>query len=592
MASFTALSTRVAALVAGTQPSAPASDPVVLTSVFNTGIANKADKSDLTGLSQSTSTAIANANQAISGKLDSTGSASGLTITQTNESGALAIPLIRKNRAWAFFGDRKSITGNGTSDDTANAQNEITYAGANGIQLLIPDGMVIGTTSTLSATGWTRIRGRGGQLQKNNGNPNVLGSYTGFAFNHNEIGLLCASADVNTFDRADLQDFLIVRSQPPGVAGNTWTPAPANFDIDLMSTSGTVIGVECLRSTNFLRIRGGYGKVIVDRLFGQVFNTGVQVLAAMDNVYINQVHFWPFWTGGVQYPDALPILQYQLANHSGVHILRADGLTIGDVFTFAARQSVLIDYTSAGGDIYSAGTCGNGTFRKIYNDNGAAAIVATSAATNFMLRGAVVESYGAPPVAPGPNSTTLPYYTANNSSIDVAATNGNLQIGQYWSNNARVSHAVARGAGSVIDIAQFLEGSWNGSGTSAAGLVGSNGGSVLVGSWRKADATTASYTSFPTTGTRASGSVRGVLSRGITTITTNASGAAFWPHNAGQVPNFARVRIISPGTGAAVSSVIGGMDGTNVSHTFYTSAGVPVASKNDIIVEWETVAGF
>jgi hypothetical protein len=44
MASFTALSARVSALVAGTQPSAPVGDPLVLTSTLNSSIANKLDR--------------------------------------------------------------------------------------------------------------------------------------------------------------------------------------------------------------------------------------------------------------------------------------------------------------------------------------------------------------------------------------------------------------------------------------------------------------------------------------------------------------------------------------------------------------------
>jgi hypothetical protein len=525
------------------------------------------------------------------------GGVNGLTYTATSESTSVARPAIKKLREWLFFGERKNnITGNGTADDTAAAQDDIIYAANAKIPLYFEDNMVIGTTGTLYGTGWNRIKGRGGVLQKNNSNPNGLGSYTGFNFNHNAIGLQFNPPDTNTFDRCGLKDFVIVRPQPAATYGNAWSPNAADFDIDFTQTSGSVDGVECLRSTNFLRIQRNYGnQVFVDRIKGQVFNSGIQVLSALDNVYIGQVHFWPFWTGGLGILSARPVLLYQLANHYGVQVGRADGLTMGEIFTFAANATVLIDYYNGGSDSGLAGTVNNGSFRKIYNDNGVAAIVnRNGSASGFILRGAVVESYGAPVNAAGPNGTTVPYYTGTGNVIDTAAANGNLVIGQFWSNNAPNSHAAAQGANTTIDIAQFTEGGWNLRNTGSAGLVGANGGKIIVGSWKTADASTAPFSNVPTNVSKFAGSVRGKISQGIATnIAIDANGNGYWPHSAGPgAPTFARVTVISGGAQGAVTSKPNGMDGTNIGRTFYNAAGAHLTACNDVTVEWEAWAGF
>lgn len=505
------------------------------------------------------------------------------TFKQTDETAAVAMPYVKKLRRTLYFGDRKdNITGNGTSDDTAAAQDDITYASAQGLQLLIPDGMKIRTTATLLCRGWTRIKGRGGHLTKNNGNPNALGNYTGFVFDHRAIGLNCSSVDTNNFDRADLEDFIIVRPQPAATGGAAWTPNADDFDINMNNAQGNIIGVECLRSTNFIRVTGGIGKVFIDRVQGQVFNVGVQVQAALDNVYLRQAHFWPFWTGGYGITDAVPVLTYMLSSHLGVHALRADGLVIGDLFTFAARSSLMIDRYDGGGNTGLAGTLNNGSFNKIYNDNGVSAVTVQPGATGFVFRGNMIESYG----------VGAPFYTGGANGIDINATSCLLNVRSYWGNNHRNSHAAVTALNGHLRIGDFMEGGWNsGAGTSAS-LVTTNGGLIDVTAWRKADAITAAFTNAPINGLRYAGKVKGPLSDGLTAITTDANGQASWNHNAGQQPVTAKVVIYNPGGGNAATFARTELDATKIYGTFYTPAGAIVASRTDIVVDWQTATTY
>ncbi|WP_449411105.1 hypothetical protein [Methylobacterium komagatae] len=515
-----------------------------------------------------------------------------LPYTQTDETGAIAAPLVKKVRQWAMFGDRRSITGNGTSDDTNAAQNELSYASANGLRLHFPDGMSVATTAPLVVSGWTRIHGRGGQLMKSGANPNALGPFTGFVFNHRGVGLSCVAGSGN-FDMVDLRDFLIVRPQPASSYGNPWAPNNDDFDIDLQRVSGRIRGVECLRSKNFLRIGQNVGNYVqVDDIRGQVFGTGIQVLCALDNVEIGAVHFWPYWTAGPS-PDAQPVLLYQLANHYGAHILRADGLHIENLFTYGARSTVLLDRNPATDG--TGGVCNNGTFGKIYNDNGAALLTCSNAsADQIFFRGAIAESYGSSRTAQNPSGNTINYYTGSFNTIDLACTNSHIDIGQYWSNNASGSHAVVQGTRTVLNIQRFIEGAWNGANNGSAGLT-ATAGQIQIRDWQKADGTTNPYSPFPTTGTRAAtsgaGGVIGRLSSGVTTVATDANGFAFWAHNAGQKPNLQRTRILDGGSALATQFRPAASDGTNIAGYFYAPSGAPINQRSDVVVEWETFSG-
>ncbi|MDT8332998.1 hypothetical protein RQ831_18250 [Roseomonas gilardii] len=131
---------------------------------------------------------------------------------------------------------------------------------------------------------------------------------------------------------SSFSEFAVVEDHPPPLSG--WTPAANGWVFDIQDCQGGVRfdvhmpgvnkGIRCTNS----------GRVMIDRLRGQFFNTALELDKAYDNSTVGHFHAWPFYSSHDN------IMAYQQANSVGIRLKRADGVMMGSVFAFGCLSAV------------------------------------------------------------------------------------------------------------------------------------------------------------------------------------------------------------------------------------------------------------
>lgn len=87
----------------------------------------------------------------------------------------------------------------------------------------------------------------------------------------------------------------------------------------------------------------GVGRVVLRRVFGQPFSYGIMVDGSQDSDYIEDVHFWPFWTraGSV-------LGQWQRANGQAIVLLRCDNPHLSNIFALGYAVGLSLRSSASG----------------------------------------------------------------------------------------------------------------------------------------------------------------------------------------------------------------------------------------------------
>jgi len=76
------------------------------------------------------------------------------------------------------------------------------------------------------------------------------------------------------------------------------------------------------------------GRITLDRIYGQPIKQGIKVDNALDVVKINNIHFWPFWSG------ASEVKTYQLNNGTALISFRNDNPFYSNIFCLQYKNGI------------------------------------------------------------------------------------------------------------------------------------------------------------------------------------------------------------------------------------------------------------
>ncbi len=507
-------------------------------------------------------------------------------------------PLIVRDRNWMWLTDA-SISGNGTSDDTAAVQKQVNKANAAGRTLLIPDNIAIRTTAPILCAGSTRIEGKGFDYYVNpTARPHTAGLGSLFIPDHmGQFLTIGPAAGVQAASGHRLRNFGIRRNQPAPVAGQVWTPLAHDWDITFAAGSGVVEGVVPLCSTNFCNLNY-CNQMVFDRIFGQVFKQGIQITSAYDTVRLKSVGFLPMWS------NAPEVFRYQRENLIGLALLRADNPMIDDLFVNIARFGIAFYKFTGDAAGHPAGVASKLQLRCLDADSCRTAIYTDPSAADPTTNIGPTAYFGSVQHdAGGANfsGTSYPNDSALFHSLAMNAPNSRFDFGRYQASNINGSMISCNGQGSYCHVETMVEGSFNGIATyfgqSAQrnpGIVTDTSAVVTVGDWRSSTFTERNYSTYPAGNSgapRASGRVKAMLGFGTVQGTTDANGAISYPHGAGQVPT--SMRVFGAQGGQAVTEAFAvSWDATVANYVFFErTTGARLGNAN-VAAAFEAVAHF
>lgn len=220
--------------------------------------------------------------------------------------------------------------GDGSTDDTVAVQAAITAAGATGggFKVYFPAG-TYKLSSALNVTSAVQLAGAG--VSPYNAALGTRGGGTWLYFNHTGKGINIAGAAV--LSGVELTDFGTYRNQPAPAPG--WTPNAHDYDIYIDNADVLINDLMLLNPTKGVYLtNGNYGRLEINTLRGQAFQTMVRVYTSYDVVKINNLHQWPFWQ------DNSDVHAYTQQNLDVIYSERNDNPMFTNIFSIFARSGM------------------------------------------------------------------------------------------------------------------------------------------------------------------------------------------------------------------------------------------------------------
>lgn len=169
--------------------------------------------------------------------------------------------------------------------------------------------------------------------------PGTLGRGTWLYFDHTGKGL--AIDGVSSLAGIKLSGFGTLRNQP--APGPAWAPSANDYDIYIDNADVYVDDLLLLNPTKGIYLtNGGYGRLEINRLRGQAFQTLVRIAESYDVVKINNLHQWPFWR------DDTNVHAYTMSNLDVIYSERNDNPMLANIFTIFARSAIRFGQNIAG----------------------------------------------------------------------------------------------------------------------------------------------------------------------------------------------------------------------------------------------------
>ena len=234
-----------------------------------------------------------------------------------------------KERQYCDLRDWDGLDSTGANDMASIVQDAATQSASAGRLLNVSSGKYrLDTVITLPAG--THIQG--------NGRPASIFSEkeTFFHFNHSSYGFLITGGP-NTRPRS-LVGFGTYRTQPTITGG--WAPTAHEWDILINGASDVEIDrVHLLNPTKAVAIighttHGANGRVSITRVSGQPFLTGLYMTHCADACYVDEVHWWPFFSTD---PN---IYTYTRAAGIAFAFGKADNTKVGRIFGYGYSRGL------------------------------------------------------------------------------------------------------------------------------------------------------------------------------------------------------------------------------------------------------------
>ncbi|WBG90011.1 glycosyl hydrolase family 28-related protein [Pantoea piersonii] len=234
--------------------------------------------------------------------------------------------------------------GDGSTDDTSALQAAITAAIAQGRSLYIPFGkyrttsrLVVDGSCIIYGDGWQDVRDYTGATTRDWTKQFTRGTiiYQDYLASADAYGFYVTGNSVSISD-------LEIEHNQGNPGSGSWTPSVTPTAIYAYAQpyyehGGQSVMVENVMLRNVYR--GIYlinvARGVIDRIFGQVINTGISVDRSGDVVRISNIHLgWTFWS------SASAVMNYQIANTTAIQLGRVDNPQLYNIFTFGIKVGI------------------------------------------------------------------------------------------------------------------------------------------------------------------------------------------------------------------------------------------------------------
>lgn len=230
--------------------------------------------------------------------------------------------------------------GDGATDDTLAVQNAVNST----TKLIVPmteNGYR--TTAAINITKPITIQGSGTFPYSEVGPADTRGSGSWFYLDHTGTGFLISNnAGTNFIASVRIQGIGTYRNHTTPI-GTGWAPTVCGYDFVARNTDIFYDDVMILNAYKAINhTHGSAGRVIINNVRGQWFNTGINIDKALDVVRINNLHHWPFWSNDAS------VTSYQQTNTDVIVMKRCDNPQLSNVFSIYSKNGILLSETADG----------------------------------------------------------------------------------------------------------------------------------------------------------------------------------------------------------------------------------------------------
>ncbi|MCY1708354.1 phage tail fiber domain-containing protein [Pannonibacter sp. SL95] len=332
----------------------------------------------------------------------------------------------------------------GQNDNASTLQTALNEVGAVGEALHIPGG-TIALGSTITWPEGAHIVGNGKAAGAG------YSKYSTLHFTHSGVGI----TNSDNVGARSIRGMNFKRTQPAVGAG--WAPADHGFDV-LIEGGQDILIEDChfINPTRAIRIQGrqsnsaNSGRIFVNRVTGQPFKVGIDATHCLDSLYLDQIHWWPFYSADQN------VISYIRNNLSAYLFGRVDNPKIGRLFSWGAFRALSAYSQAAVGslptgaaskisiDLFGADNCGVGVLTNPGN-----------AGTDFRF-GHLYMASDPNAAAGGITNEAFMWLLGTNSHVHIGDLYGQYTSGSLVAINGTGNRVVVGSSRSVaIDAASF-----------------------------------------------------------------------------------------------------------------------------------------
>lgn len=277
--------------------------------------------------------------------LEGTGSGSVYAGFQQPGTGAVVRTWQDKGRDFVSVKDFGAL-GDDSLSDVIAIQRAIDYATIIGKKVFVPAG-IYKIDGPIDIQYGVIIEGEGWQPYKTYGVTGVRGGGTWFHVVHTGTPFIRIQRPAGgRCTGVWLRDFGVYNDH--AVPGAGWGPTDYSWTIWINGADDTTIENLCLLNVfRGVQLTGSLpsnaaGRLNIDKLYGQPMFIGIDIDFSADVVYMNRVHFWPFWS------DNVNVMNWTRTNGTFFRSGRNDNLQGSNWFGYAYGIGLLFDSSPAG----------------------------------------------------------------------------------------------------------------------------------------------------------------------------------------------------------------------------------------------------
>lgn len=241
--------------------------------------------------------------------------------------------------------------GDGAVDDTAAIQRAVDAAqAAGGGLVLFPPGRYLVRSPGIRVTRQVHIQGVGWEPTAAPFPPGAAPNGSWLLCDDPTTSVIVLRSDPGTAAGprgAVVRDLAVAHDQPAG-ADFEPAPYPAAISVGTWCTDVVLENLLLLNPTRGIEVGGPdstVGRVTVRQIWGQPLTDGIVADGCYDVLRLEDIHFWPHWTGGAR---RLDVGRWQQARATGITLFRCDNPILRSIFCFGYAVGLALRQSGAG----------------------------------------------------------------------------------------------------------------------------------------------------------------------------------------------------------------------------------------------------